>query len=198
MTKKELKNTQMPPSVEQRPTIVDRRLEAFKTMVRHLRGSLWWGRDDVIKNRNPTFVRRDDRDGHPLLSLRKDEVASRCDCIPMLVGTSGGKMSVHTKRCCIDVVGLTRRDPERHAYFGSIIEPEMYSVSEMMDGLSSKKGEHEFIEKDRHDISRDGERAELCRRQWHEFKVMVPNRDKPVVSDDEMKMIDDFCLIHQL
>ena len=29
-------------------------------------------------------------------------------------------------------------------------------------------------------------------------RQMHPNWDKPVVSDDEMKMVDDFCLIHKL
>ena len=177
---------------------LNRRLEAFKRLVPHLRGALWWGRDEEIRQRNSTFVRRDDRDGHPLLSLRKDEVKSRCDCIPMLFGTSGGRISNCCKTRCIDVVGLTCREPERHTYFGSIIEPALYSVAEMMDGVSPKKGEREFVERDRHEIIRDGERAVPLYRKWHEVKAMVPNQDKPVVSDDEMKMIDDFCLIHQL
>lgn len=180
------------------PSVGDRGLVAFKTMVRHLRGSLWWGRDKEIQVRNPTFVCQEDRTGHPLLSLRRDEVESRYDCIPMLFGTSGGTMSEHRKRCCIDVVGLTRSDPEHHTYFGSIVEPALYRVADMMDSVSPKKGEHVFIEKDHREIARDGERARLQRRQWYEFRVMFPNWDKPVVSHSEMKMIDDFCAIHKL
>lgn len=201
MDNKELKctwGTTSDVSSERSPTVVDRRLETFKTLVRHLRGSLWWGRDEEMQRWNPTFVRRDDRKGHPLLSLRKDEVESRFDCIPMLFGTSGGKMSDHGKNCCIDVVGLTRRDPGHHTYFGSIIEPVLYRVTDMMDSVSPKKGECEFIEKDHREIACGGERATLHRRQWYAFKAMIPNQDKPVVTDDEMQMIDDFCSIHEL
>ena len=148
---------------------VDRRWEAFKRLVPHLRGALWWGQNDTIKDRFSAFNQNDNRAGHPLLSLRKDEIRLRGDGIPMLFGTSGLKMSSHGKRCCIDVVGLTKRDPGHHTYFGSIIEPAVYSVAEMLDGVTAKSE-----------------------------RVMVPNWDKPVVSDDEMKMVDDFCLIHQL
>ena len=177
---------------------VDRRLEAFKRLVPHLRGSLWWGRNDEIKNRFPAFNQNDGRVGHPLLSLRKDEVLFRGDGVPMLFGTSGMTMSRHRRQCCIDVVGLTKNDPGHHTYFGSIIEPAVYSVDEMLEGVTPNADERRFVSRDRHVVNNGGERATLGCVPWHELRTMVPNLDKPVVSDDEMKMIDDFCVIHQL
>lgn len=185
-------------SLDQTEDAVDSRLAAFKKIIPHLRGSLWWGRDEEIQKRNTTFVVQEDGTGHPLLSLRKEEVSNRFDCIPMLFGTSGKNLSEHQKRCCIDVVGMQRQRPEHHTYFGSIIDPAQYSVETMLDAVSPKKGEHVFLEKDRHEIARGGERAILRPRQWFEFKAMIPNSDKPIVSEDEMRMIDDYCAIHQL
>lgn len=177
---------------------VDRRLEAFKRLVPHLRGSLWWGRNDEIKNRFPAFNQNDGRVGHPLLSLRKDEVRLRGDGVPMLFGTSGTKMSGHQRQCCIDVVGLTKIDPGHHTYFGSIVEPAMYSVDEMLDGVTPKAKGRSYVSPDRCEVCMGGDRTVLIRMGWHDLRMMIPNRDKPVVSDDEMRMIDDFCLIHRL
>lgn len=152
----------------------------------------------MIKDRFPAFNQQDGRVGHPLLSLRKNEVRFRVDGVPMLFGTTGKTMSSHQRQCCIDVVGLTKNDPDHHTYFGSIVEPAMYSVDEMLNGVTPNAKGRSFGSPDRLAVGKNGERTVLTRMGGHELRTMLPNRDKPVVSDDEMKMIDDFCLIHQL
>ena len=47
--------------------IIDRKLEAFKKLVPHLRGALWWGSNPLIQERNSTFNQSDTHKGHPLL-----------------------------------------------------------------------------------------------------------------------------------
>ena len=174
----------------------DRSLEAFKRLVPHLRGSLWWGSDGLIKEKLPQFVRREDRKGHPLLSLLREEVRTRMDAVPMLSGTSGDSMSPHRKRCCIDVIGMEKCDLAHHTFFGSIIEPAMMTVAELQDGVSPKKGEFRFEAKQ--DAGPSGEQVRMRKKANFACRQMHPNWDKPVVSDDEMKMVDDFCLIHKL
>lgn len=175
----------------------DRTFEAFKLLVPHLRGSLWWGRNDLIKQREPSFNQKDERSGHPLLSLRNEELKSRMDAVPMLVGTSGSKMSAHRKHCCIEVVGMSRDTPRHITYFGSIIEPALYDAADMIDGVAVKKGERTVEPKA--GAPRDGCETGVQRiRNWHSFHRMTPNRDKPVVDACERAMIEDYCMIHQL
>ena len=182
--------------MEEMKTTQDRSLEAFKRLVPYLRGSLWWGSDGLIEEKLPQFVRREDREGHPLLSLLRDEVRTRMDAVPMLSGTSGGSMSPHRKRCCIDVVGMEKCDLAHHTFFGSIIEPAMMTVAELQDGVSPKKGEFRFEVKQ--DARPSGEQARMRRTANFACRQMHPNWDKPVVSDSEMRQINDYCLIHQL
>ena len=52
---KELKYNQEPSLVEHEATVVDRRLEVFKTKVWHLRGALWWAHNDLIKRTQRQF-----------------------------------------------------------------------------------------------------------------------------------------------
>lgn len=149
----------------------DLTLEAFKKLVPHLRGALWWAKNDVIKERVLKFNQKDAHLGHPILSIRKEEVLARAAAVPMLVGTSGHSFNDHQRRCCIDVVGMTKAEPERHTYFGSIVEPMLVRVSELLAGVKPAKGE--------------------CR-------YLRPNWDKPKVSESEMAMVDDYCIIHRL
>jgi len=175
----------------------DRTFEAFKRLVPHLRGSLWWGRNDLIKRNEPTFNQNDAKIGHPLLSLRNEELKSRRDAVPMLVGTSGNKMCAHNKRRCIEVAGMERATPRRITYFGSIVEPALYGVDEMIDGVSAKKGERTVVPAP--DALAKGRAAGMLRvRPWSGYHRMIPNRDKPVVDARERAMIEDYCLIHQL
>ena len=176
----------------------DRSLDAFKKIVPHLRGALWWSQNDAIKELLPDFNQHDDHYGHPILSIRKEEVCSRADAIPMLLGTTGRSLSVHKRNCCIDVMGMTKEDPEHHTYFGSLVEPMIFSVAEMMSGVVPKKGEYQFREKNRNEVGRHGEKAYLSRVGFFEHRKLKPNWDKPVVSPPEMEMIDAYCIIHNL
>ena len=181
-----------------RVAAADRRLEAFKKIVPYLRGALWWCSNDRIKERSQAFNQQDDHQGHPLLSLRKGEVTDRSDGVPMLVGTTGGWMGNSRKRRCIEIVGMTRNDPDHRTYFGSIVEPGMYSVYELMDGTVPKKGEHVFEMKKQLGTRRGEEKARLKWRPRFACRTMFPNWDKPMADDDEMKMIDKFCIDHRL
>lgn len=178
--------------------IKDRTLEAFKKFVPHMRGALWWCANDLLKERTPAFNQHDNRKGHPLLSLRKDEVAARGDGVPMLVGTTGDWMGSSRKRRCIEIVGMTKDDPDHHTYFGSIIEPGMYSVAELIDGTTPKKGEHVFEVKKQLGSYSGEEKARLKAPPRFACRTMYPNWDKPMANDNEMKMIDRFCIDHRL
>ena len=176
----------------------DRAFDAFKEMAPHLRGSLWWGRNDEIKERQSEFNQRDSHKGHPLLSIRKEEVSGRHDAVPMLVGTTGSSFGDHKKARCISVTGMTKDAPEHVTFFDSIVEPALFDVENMMDGVTPKAGRYSFEEKDRSKVRKHGEKALLRFTPWHGCMAMMPNWDKLVVDADEMQMIDDYCLIHLL
>lgn len=178
--------------------VADRVLDAFKKIVPHLRGALWWSDNDVIKERQPEFNQADAHMGHPVLSIRKEEVRDKMDAVPMLVGTSGNSFSQHQRNCCIDVVGMTKRDPQRHTYFGSIVEPMMVSVFEMLDGVKPVKGEYGFAEKSWGEVEPHDEKACLRIAPRFKYRELRPNWDKPIANESEMAMIDDYCLIHLL
>lgn len=169
----------------------DIQLEMFKKFVPYLRGALWWAQDDLIKDRNPQFNQREDRVGHPLLSVSKKEVTSRLGVVPMLVGTSGEKMREKDKMRCVMVVGMTKKDPEHRTYFGSIVQPGMYEVQDLMDGVKSVSTE--FRLKDR---EKNTNEYECYRESWHHVRIMVPNIDKQKVSPDEMIALDKWCTVH--
>ena len=169
----------------------DIQLEMFKKLVPYLRGALWWAQDDLIKDRNPQFNRREDRVGHPLLSVSKKEVTSRFGVVPMLVGTTGGSMSVERKLKCVMVVGMTKKDPKHRTYFGSIVQPGMYGVQDLMDGV--KPVSTEFCLQYR---KKNAKEYECYRASWHHVRAMVPNIDKPRVSTDEMNVLDKWCVAH--
>jgi hypothetical protein len=176
----------------------DRTLEAFRKHVPYMRGALWWCANDLLKERNSAFCQNDGHKGHPLLSLRKEEVMARGDGVPMLVGTSGDAMSGGRKRRCVEIVGMTKDDPDHRTYFGSIIEPGMYSVAELIDGVSPKKGEHVFEVRKELGHSRSKEKARLREPPRFAYRTMFPNWDKPMANDNEMRSIDRFCLDHRL
>lgn len=150
---------------------VNRSLEAFKKLVPHLRGSLWWGADEIIHEKQSTFVRREDREEHPLLSLLNEEVRSAGDVIPMLFGTSGGGLYPRERSLCIVITGMTRREPVKPTYFGSVVEPGLYEVSTMMDSVRPQKFAH---------------------------RRMHPNWDKARADAAELLEIERFCKAHDL
>ena len=176
----------------------DLTLEAFKKLVPHLRGALWWAKNEVIKKRLLQFNQKDEHLGHPILSIRKEEVSARAAAVPMLVGTSGHSFNNHQRGCCIDVVGMTKIEPERHTYFGSIVEPMLVRVSELLAGVKPAKRECTFVEKDRDGVGRHDEKAWQKRAGSFEYRYLRPNWDKPMVSESEMAMVDDYCIFHRL
>ena len=120
------------------PANGDRTLEAFKQLVQYLRGALWWIRNDLLKERQSAFNPEDAHKGHPALSLRLSPVESRYDAVPMLVGTSAKKLPSYSKAQCVAVRGLTAEEPDHLAYFGAIVEPGLYGVVELLDGVEKK------------------------------------------------------------
>lgn len=176
----------------------NRSLEAFKNLVPHLRGALWWGSDESIHEKHPAFVCREDREGHPLLSLRQAEVHSAGDVVPMLFGTSGDGLW-DCERCrCIAIKGVSGKDAEKLTYFGSIVEPGRYTVDELLDAVLPKKGSITFVEKKESARRKGAELATMRHASQYEFHSLVPNWGKLVVDKSEMPMIDRYCLDHNL
>ncbi len=169
----------------------DLTLEAFTKLVQYLRGSLWWVRNDLLKERQSSFNKYDQHKGHPGLSLRLGRVESRLDAIPMLTGTSGNGLTEQTIKECVEVTGMTKKDPDHKTYFGSIVEPGMYIAGELLDGVVKK----DDVEEKR---AKKGRVVELVRKPWYECRVMIPNRDKPMVDASEMSALNDFCSKHGL
>lgn len=173
-------------------TVPDRQFDLFKRFVPFIFGSLWWGRDDLIHEVQPEFVEREDRVGHPLVSIKRDEMQDRMDIVPMLVGTSGTHLRNRIKAQCVRVVGLDANDPEHVCFFGSIVEPGLYEFDDLLDGVSRK--EHAFRCPEKQD-----RRAAVVASEpvpWHEFRVMQPNHYKSCVSKNERTALDAFCQKH--
>ena len=170
----------------------DRKLEAFKELCAYRRGALWWGRDDLIGAVQKDFFRREDRVGHPLLSVLNQPLEHRLDVIPMLMGTSGDKLREKTRRRCVSVRALTRKDPGHVCYFGSIIEPGGYPATALLDAVTPRKDDLQVV--------RDGKTGEqtLFKSPWAEHHQMRPNADKPRLDDAEMKDLEAFCTRHAL
>ena len=117
----------------------DRTLEAFKKCIPYLRGSLWWVQNDLLKERQQAFNQRDTHIGHPVLSIKSCPIETRLDTVPMLMGTSGNNLTAHSKSQCVAVSGLTKKESGHMVYFGSIVEPGLYSAGELLDGVVKKK-----------------------------------------------------------
>jgi len=174
---------------------IERTFEAFKVMVPYLRGALWWAQNDLIKDRQREFNQEDDHVGHPLLSVSNREVEGRFDVVPMLVGTSGVKMDFVKRSRCILVEGMTEEDRSHKTYFGSIVMPGCYSFEDLMTGVRPKK--QEAVGYDAHSIKRrDDERGFVRHVKWHQDRTMMPNWDKPKVSDREKRTLDAWCAAH--
>lgn len=149
---------------------MDRAFEAFKVLVPYLRGALWWAKDDLIKKQHTQFVVRDDRKGHPLLSVSKKSVENRFEAIPMLVGTSGMSMNDRTKFKCVLVSGMTAEDRDHKTYFGSIVQPGLYAIEDMMAGVGKGTTHTGFTTRN-----------------------IYPNEDKPLVNESERASLEAWC-----
>ena len=157
-------------------------------------GSLWWGRDDLIHEKQPVFCKNPDRHAHPLLSIKRDELKDRTDFIPMLVGTSGRNLSKKTKRGCVTVRGITQQEPNHESYFGSIVAPGFYGFDDILDGVIRKKQSFRRPEK----LQLDAPYAATERLPWHELRTMHPNHEKPRVNEKEEQDLNRFCRQHNL
>lgn len=172
----------------------DRQFDLINRFVPYRFGSLWWGRDDLIHSRQPVFNQRDDRIGHPLVSIKRNEMQNRMDVVPMLVGTSGARLRNEVRAQCVRIVGLDPDDPNHVSFFGSIVEPGQYGFGDLLDGVSRK--EHAFRRPEKQD-----RRASIVaseRVPWHELRVMQPNHYKPHASEKERVALDAFCKEHGL
>lgn len=154
----------------------DRRLTAFRQIVPHLRGALWWIRNDLLKVRQPQFNQNDKHKGHPGLSVRKSEVTSVCDAVPMLAGTSKAR---YLRKGSVVVSGLTAKDRKARTFFGTIVEPARYSVGEMIEASQVKN-------------------ERLRRKSWYKYSSLRQNFDKPMVDENEMRQLEEFCRKHRL
>ena len=184
----------MDPTISGSQSVPDRTFEAARQLMPYQFGSLWWGRDDLIKSKQQEFVRRDDRIGHPLLSVKRDELKCRQDSIPMLLGTSGTNLRETTRQGCVQVSGLTSYDPEHVTYFGSIVAPGLYGFDDLLDGVARKRHSlhcrKDFFEGEPENI--------LHQVKWFELRVMCPNGDKPRVNEAEERCLKEFCSCHGL
>lgn len=169
---------------------LDRTLEAFKNLAPYMRGALWWVRNDLLKARQETFNQDDDHIGHPALSVRCRPLRSRYEPIPMLMGTSARSFSSELKSECVKVVNLTEEDPKHASYFGTIVEPGLYTFEDLLDGISAKKE----ITASRQP---QGKVPGVLRKEpWYKVRTMVPNGHKPMVDVDERTALNNFCMKH--
>lgn len=168
----------------------DKTLDAFQKLVPHLRGALWWVRNDLLKARQSTFNQEDRHVGHPALSVRNRPIANRYEPIPMLMGTSGRSLSAKERSVCVKVVNMTAEEPDHPSYFGSIIEPGQYALYELLDGV---------VAKDNIEVARKakvGSPDALQKVAWHKLRVMHPNWHKPMVDVNERTALNNFCMKH--
>ena len=173
-------------------TTPDKTLEAFKALIPYLRGSLWWVRNDLLKERQRTFNQNDQHIGHPALSVRCTPIGSRYEPMPMLMGTTGGSFSSKRLSECVKVLGLTAEEPEHACYFGTIVEPGVYSVQDLLDGVTAK---------DDVEVSPSAKRGRpdaLLKVAWHKVRAMYPNWHKPTVDVGERTALNNFCMNHGL
>lgn len=175
-TMEQMKQNEM---MSRRGGVEDRLFETFKIIVGYQFGTLWWGRDDVIKRAHPQFVLRKDRKGHPLVSVMRGELEKPAHSVPMLVGTSGTNLRECIKANCVAVHGVTTGNPNQITYFGSIVKPGMYPYPALLDGVIKKA--HTF------------ERGSMRRTPWHELRCMLPNAEKPRLDGQERAALEIFC-----
>lgn len=173
----------------------DKQFEVFKKLVPYLRGALWWARNDLIKFRQPEFNQNDNRIAHPLLSVNKKEVANRFDAVPMLVGTSGMGISDAQKSQCVLVSGMTKKDSEHKTYFGSIVQPGMYEVQELMEGVKPSSNV-EFVSFSGVRKRKSDEIGYLKVDKWYHSRSMILNIDKPMLVGDEKLALEKWCKEH--
>ena len=177
---------------------IDMAFEAFKQLIPHLRGALWWGCNDLIKSKQPQFNQNDEHIGHPLLSVRNAPVENRFDILPMLFGTSGTRMNDNERCGCVVVTGMTKSNLEHKTYFGSIVMPGSYSVSELMENVRRHKGDYTVQKSEKRQDRKNAEKGVILRSAWHQSRTMYPNEDKQTVSESEMKELNRWCNLHHL
>ena len=172
--------------------MIDRLFEVVSRFVPYQFGSLWWARDELIHNLQPQFNTREDRIGHPLVSVKRNALRDRTDSVPMLAGTSGNRLRDAIKKQCVVIRGLSEDAPEHATYFGSIVEPGLYGFDALLDGVRRKP--HAFRRPAKQD--RDAPVAASEPVPWHELRVMRPNPHKPRVDADEKQDLERFCGRH--
>lgn len=172
----------------------DRVFDLAKQFVPYGFGSLWWGRDDLIHAAHPEFTMRENRIGHPLVSVKRGDLLGRSDAIPMLMGTSGKNLRRMVRAACVKVKGLTADDPDHISYFGSLFEPGLYGFDRLLDGVVRKA--NAFKKPAKH--VKNSKIAASKPVPWYEMRTMHPNEYKPHVNEEERLKLEEFCEKHNI
>ena len=73
--------------------------------------------------------------------------------------------------------------------------PGRYSFEDLLTGVHQTKVD--AVGYDRHKVKRrDDERGHLHKDEWYEARTMIPNWDKPMVSEPEERALNDWCAKH--
>ncbi|MDR2849060.1 MAG: hypothetical protein LBW77_00705 [Verrucomicrobiota bacterium] len=96
-------------------------------------GTLWWCQEETVAQRFQGWVRRDDRKGHPTVSIRKFPLTTEADCIPMLAGSSNPSSRA------VGIRGITKSEPTRVTHFGKIIAPGLFFRPDFSGKLREEK-----------------------------------------------------------
>ena len=142
----------------------------------------------MIHSVQPEFVEREDRIGHPLLSVMRVAPETRQDTVPMLVGTSGTHLRKSIKRHCVRVVGISEEEADHVSFFGSIMEPGLYDFEDLIDGVRRK------VQAFRRPAKPVKNAAIVASEpvRWHELRVMRPNSFKSRLDAVEMEALEKF------
>ena len=88
-------------------------------------GTLWWIREDLLKDFVSEYDQTSDRVGHPGLSLRQAPIRGLYEIVPLLHGTSGNRGPVVVR-------GLSERGADYSTSFGRLLFPARIPVAEFV------------------------------------------------------------------
>ena len=142
-------------------------------------GTLWWAREELIRQNYPSWNYNKNRKQHPLLSLLKTPPENDLCFIPMLPGTTfAGKDDYIARNGLILVTCLEKDDPGHRTVFGEVCNADGgFLVQELLyynDKAAKNKSVGEF---------RD------VRKVWS-------NVDKPKCNPQEMAEVDHYYQLH--
>ena len=142
-------------------------------------GTLWWAREELIRQNYSSWGYNADRQQHPLLSLLKTPPEDDLCFIPMLPGSTQTKSNNYVKRKgLILVTGLMKDDPNHRTVFGEVFEATGgFTVQEFL-----------YYDEDAAKNKPVGEFRDV-RKVWS-------NVDKPKCSPKEMSVVEHYYQLH--